>query len=228
MLLRVKALARRLFPNLLVPPQGAAGVRLSGHREYVGGLWHEIGQLQMDMLLSRGLLPQHYLLDIACGSLRLGVKAIPYLEPGHYLGVEKEQSLIEAGINQELGVLLYREKKPELIVSDSFEFERLSRRPDYVIAQSLFTHLTARDISLCFAKLRPRMKSSSVFYATFFEAAGKTRNPQQSHARNYFAYTRGEMEQFGISNGFSATYIGDWNHPRNQKLVEYRPSLART
>jgi len=63
------------------------------HREYVGGMWEEIGTLQFNFLLSRGLKPESYLLDIGCGSLRLGVKAIPYLERSHYLGIEKHARL---------------------------------------------------------------------------------------------------------------------------------------
>lgn len=71
-----------------------------GHRDYVGGLWDEIGQLQFSFLLDKGLQPDSFLLDIACGSLRLGVKAIPYLRPSHYLGIEKESGLVKAGLER--------------------------------------------------------------------------------------------------------------------------------
>ena len=206
--------------------QGRLGIKLMGHREYIGGpgeMWERIGQLQFDLLLSRGMEPSHHLLDIACGSLRLGVKAISYLEPGHYHGVEKERSLIDAGIEEELGSALYEEKRPELIVSDSFEFDRLSARPDYAMAQSLFSHLVPQDIDLCFRNLRPAMKPDSLFYATYFlAAAGGTSNPSRSHALERFAYSVEEMLSFGARHGFTGNYIGDWNHPRGQVLVEYR------
>ena len=65
---------------------GPEGIKEMGHRQYVGGCWDEIGRLQFDYLVSQGLRPNHYLLDIACGSLRAGIHFIPYLEPGHYLG----------------------------------------------------------------------------------------------------------------------------------------------
>ncbi len=227
LILRLKSILATRFPGIFLPPQGEKGVQAAGHREYVGGLWDELGQLQLDMLCSKGLLPEHYLLDIACGSLRLGVKAISYLEPGHYMGVEKERSLVEAGMSQELGESLMREKKPEIIISSDFEFEKLSSRPDFAIAQSLFTHLTPDRISLCFQKLREQMKPASLFYATFFETPRKARNPARSHDRGYFAYTKAEMLAFGTDNGFRAKYLGDWNHPRNQVLVEYRIAPER-
>ena len=52
------------------------------HREYVGGMWESIGRLQFDFLINQGMKPESILLDIACGCLRLGVHAIPYLNKG--------------------------------------------------------------------------------------------------------------------------------------------------
>jgi hypothetical protein len=43
------------------------------HRAVVGGMWDELGALQLDFLRARGLRPDSRLLDIGCGSLRLGV-----------------------------------------------------------------------------------------------------------------------------------------------------------
>ena len=53
--------------------EGDAGVDQLGHREYVGGLWDEMGKLQFDFMVSQGLSPEHTMLDIACGALRGGV-----------------------------------------------------------------------------------------------------------------------------------------------------------
>lgn len=205
----------------LLPPEGSEGVERLGHREYVGGKWDEIGQLQFDFLVSNGLKPHHYLLDIACGSLRLGVKAIPYLERGHYLGIEKERSLIDLGIKQELGRELFEEKAPVLIADGAFDFTPFDDRPDFAIAQSLFTHLTPNLINLCFANLRPIVKPETRFFATYFLGECGGRNPSVSHDHGYFAYSVQEMLEFGTANGFAADYIGNWNHPRGQVMVEY-------
>jgi hypothetical protein len=188
MLSIIKQKIRIAFPNLFLRPEGDAGVKLAGHRKYIGGAWDEIGQLQFDFLVARGLQPQHYLLDIACGSFRLGVKAIPYLEPGHYLGIEKEQSLIDAGSSIELGAKMMAERRPELVVSSSFEFDRFSTAPDFAIAQSLFTHLTPELINLCLRNLRPVMKPESRFYATYFIPKPGFKNPEKSHDHGFFAY----------------------------------------
>ncbi len=214
-LMRIKA------PLRVLKPQGDRGIAKLGHRGYVGGMWEEIGKLQFDFLLSRGLRPDSYLLDIACGALRLGVRAIPYLDRGHYLGIEKERGLVEAGLEKELDPELRREKQPKVVISDSFEFEKLQQQADFAIAQSLFTHLPAGLIDQCFRKLYPCLRDDGVFYATFHETEKRVNNPRRPHDHGYFAYTQTEMREFGQEVGFTSNYIGDWNHPRDQVIVEY-------
>jgi hypothetical protein len=221
MLTTLKQKLRTVFPNLLLAPQGDAGVRAAGHRKYVGGAWDEIGKLQFDFLVAQGMRPENVLLDIACGAFRLGVKAVPFLDRGHYLGIEKEQALIDLGIAEELGPALVGEKAPELVVSSAFEFEKFTKKPDFAIAQSLFTHLTPEVIDLCFAKLRPAMKDNTRFLGTYFLAAPGFKNPKSSHDHGVFAYSQAEMCGFGERNGFRAEYIGDWKHPRSQVIVAY-------
>lgn len=205
-------------------PQGAAGVELLGHRTYVGGLWDEIGQLQFDFLCSRGLSPEQVLLDIACGSLRLGVKAIPYLQPGHYLGIEKEALLLERGLALELGPELAARCQPRLIADADFGFAQFGVQPDVAMAQSLFTHLPPRLIERCLQRLHPCLKPSSVLYATYFISTVPQRlRLRQPHDHASFHYTRRQVTRFGERNGYSVEYIGTWNHPRQQQMVAYRP-----
>ena len=152
-----------------------------GHRKYVGGKWDEIGDHQFAFLKQQGLRPKHVLLDIACGSLRLGVKAIPYMQPGHYLGIEKEQQLLDAGVEQELGEALLKSKRPRLLCSSDFSFEQFETPIDMAIAQSLFTHLPPPLIGLCLEKLKPWLKPDGSFFATFFEVEQEINNPSKPH-----------------------------------------------
>lgn len=204
-------------------PEGRDGVRAAGHREYVGGKWEEIGRLQFRFLVEQGVRPGHYLLDVGCGCLRAGVLFIPYLERGHYMGIDKEKVLLRRGIEEELGRTLYDLKRPRLVVSSSFDFERFDHRPDFALAQSLFTHLTDEDIRLCLRRLRPVMPEDGRFYATFFETSEPVDNRQRSHARLPFWYTREQMQGMAAGTGWDMTYIGDWSHPRDQKMLLFRP-----
>jgi hypothetical protein len=218
----IRNFIRPLVPRAFLPPEGNKGIAKVGHRFYVGDHWEEIGKLQFDFLRSNGLKPESYLLDIACGSLRLGVKAIPFLDREHYLGIEKESGLVAAGLENELAKDIAVEKCPRIVISDSFEFEKIGQKADFAIAQSLFSHLPPNLIALCFNNLHPWLADDGVFFATYFEVKTSKKNASKPHDFGYFAYTKSEMLTFGEANGFTAHYIGDWSHPRGQVMVEYR------
>jgi SAM-dependent methyltransferase len=206
---------------------GPEQIRERGHRNYVGAKWDVLGKLQLEFLVKNGLQPHHVLYDIACGSLRAGIHLIPYLNKGNYIGIDKEKLLIELGIDKELGQDMYQKKKPEFLVTDSFEFEKISKSPDYAIAQSLFTHLTLKDITKCLRKLRAIAKTGCKFYATFDEEQvtpkAKKRqglpNPPSSHSNLTFYYSSNDIESCVKKANWSYQYIGDFGHPSKQQMV---------
>jgi hypothetical protein len=204
-------------PRLI--PEGFAGVIAIGHRDYVGGMWEEMGRLQFDFLVGHGLQPEHVLLDIACGSLRGGVHFIRYLDPGNYLGIEKEGALIRRALAKELPREVPEEKRPEFVVSGAFEFERFSKQADFSLAQSLFTHLNEADLDLCLSKLRASVAPGHQLFGTF--APGGRTSEGRSHARASFFYAPAELEAIGERNGFNCYYIGDWGHPRSQMMMQF-------
>lgn len=199
-------------------------IHRSGHRRFVGGndeFWDLIRSLQFRFLVDRGLAPSDTLIDVACGSLRGGVDFIRYLDPGRYLGIDKYIELVIYGVAAELGLDAYRDKRPRFVISDKFEFEKFGEQPTFGIAQSLFTHLTAHDIELCLSSLRRVAAPGCRLFATFFEAGEPKANPEVSGSHGYFAYTRAQMEDFGARAGWKPHYIGEWNHPRKQNMIEY-------
>jgi hypothetical protein len=200
----------------------AERIRNLGHRAFVGGdgeYWENIGKLQFNYLAANGLKPENVLLDVACGSLRAGRYFIKYLDYGNYMGIDKEVDLIILGVSYELGGDLYREKAPQFVVSDKFEFQGLLKQPDYIIAHSLFTHLTSVDIFKCLSSLRLFIKSTPRFYATFFETSVPYNNNQKSDSLESFFYTKEEFSLLADLSGWKLDYIGEWEHPRGQKIV---------
>lgn len=223
-----QVLRTRVLPRLLGRRwwtlEGNVGVRMVGHRAYIGGRWEEWGKVEFDFMLERGLKPEHVLLDIACGALRAGVHFIPYLDAGNYLGVEKERELVRAGLSKELPAAVREQKRPEILISNSFEFERLSKQADYALAWSLFTHLNTHDLEACLRKLRAYAGPGHEFYATF--APGESRrNAPRSHAHAAFYYTREELEAIGTRSGWSCDYIGRLERTRvmRQAMMRFTP-----
>jgi ubiquinone/menaquinone biosynthesis C-methylase UbiE len=212
------------FARQLSPAEIAAGE----HRNFVGGLWHEIGGLQFEFLLRQGLLPSHKLVDIGCGALRCGVPIIRYLEEGNYYGLDFNASLIEAG-KCELAKEGLTAKCPTLLVNDKFEIDRFGVSFDFAIAQSVFTHLDLNLITRCVAEARKALTSDSKFFCTFFPApwAGHVASIQQQPGGvvtkfdcDPFHYSFREMELLAETAGFSAKLIGEWGHPRNLQMLQ--------
>lgn len=201
------------------------------HRELIGGLWDEMGQLQLDFLISHGLLPHHRLLDIGCGVFRDGVKLIPYLDPGGYWGIDKNESLLNVGWDLEIKRygLTARQPRDQLVCLDDFQFSRLGVRFDYAIAQSLFTHLSLNRVRRCLARLAPCLVEGGRLFATFFEVPpGRDREDEQlhtpgglvSHSDRYFYHY--DMDDFTFVTRdlpLRVERIGDWGHPRGQNMV---------
>ncbi len=202
---------------------GPEGVRQAGHREYVGGLWDEVGWLQLRFLRGRGLRRDHHLLDIGCGALRGGVHLVRHLDADRYTGVDKEPELLRIGAEQELGPALLASKRPTLLALADFEFDRLPARPDIAWAHSLFTHLPMGHIQRCMASLRPVMPRGGVLYATFGECDETKDNPLEPHDHRLFEYTRAEMAGLARATGWRVEHLGKWGHPRGHRMLKFTP-----
>lgn len=194
----------------------------------VGEMWNEIGQLQFNFLTKNGLLPSHVFLDIGCGSLRAGVHLIDYLGEGNYYGFDQSAFLITAALEYEIPKLNLQEKHPTLYIRDDFHFSITNKKFDFLMAQSVFTHLTWNSILLCLRRASLVMHKNSKFYATFFE--NDTNDPaspcipQISGGYTYldkdpYHYSYHCFEDLSAYCGLNVDYIGDWSHPRNQKML---------
>ena len=113
----------------------AREIDVGEHRNFVGGLWQEIGDLQFEFLMRNGLAAHHTLIDIGCGALRCGIPIIRYLDCGNYFGLDINSSLIEAA-RSELANEGLTNKHPQLLVNEKFDFGRFGVHFDFAIAQS--------------------------------------------------------------------------------------------
>jgi len=207
-----------------LPP--ADRIKKWGHRSYIGGpdleTWFGIGKHQYHYLVSKGLRSHHRFLDIACGSLRLGQYLIPFLDEGHYFGLEGEEMLVRAGLEHEIMPEVLEIKKPSFAFNYEFDFSFVEGF-DYAIAQSLFTHLTIEDIEKCFRNLRPKAGPDSTFFFTYFEGDSSD-NPTESHAAKGWRYSVDELERAATAHGWAMNNIGGWGHARNQKIAFVKPA----
>src|SRR5438309_9059330 len=113
------------------------------YRAYVGPPedYDLIAAMTFNLLTTLGLRQCHSLLDVGCGSLRIGRLLIPYLNRGKYFGVEPNKWLVEEGIKRELGEDLVQIKYPTFFFTDSAEAVGEAKVSfDFALAQSIFSH----------------------------------------------------------------------------------------
>jgi len=210
-------------------PLSAADKAALKHRSFVGGMWEELGRLQIEFLRSRGLRPEHHLLDVGCGCLRGGVHFVRYLEQDHYVGVDGNPSLLDAGL-YELEQAGLDDKGSVLIESDRFEFQKAERVFDQAIAVSVLTHIFINQIARCLFEMKRVLKSGGTFYASYFEApspmcfetlAHKGGSPPTYYDQNPFHISTTELAALAEGAGFAFERIGDWGHPRDQMMAAF-------
>jgi len=209
-----------------------ADVRAGRHRECVGGLWEEIGQLQLDFLVVQGLKPHHRLLDIGCGSLRAGVKLIRYLDAGHYAGLDLHESLLNAGYEIELAKEGLKHKLPRsnLVADGEFDFSWCPMQVDFALAQSVFTALPLNFLRICLERLATFMVSDGKFFVSIFEIPDEHpthksyRHPSGflSHgAREPYHHRFADMEFCCRGLPWRAVNVGNWDHPLSVRMVQF-------
>jgi SAM-dependent methyltransferase len=201
------------------------------HREFVGGMWDEIGQLQMRFLEERGLQPSHRLVDIGAGAFRAGRHLIDFLDPGNYYAIDANLDLLQSGYDLEL-TDEQRRRLPlaNLRANDRFDTD-FGVEFDFAMAQSVFTHLSLNHLRLCLYRLARSMRPGGTFYATFFEQTPDTpidaivrrdeKTRPRFYERNVFWYYRDDLRWAASGLPWSYRYIGKWGHPRGQRMVQY-------
>lgn len=125
------------------------------HRDIVGGRWSETARAQMACLLAEGMQPPHRLLDIGCGALRLGHRAVAFLDPGNYWGTDASLALMQRGWEAELPADLQPRLPPAQLIEDAdFAFPGVPEAIDFAIAFGVFTHLPADTLAPALTNLR--------------------------------------------------------------------------
>ena len=213
------------YGRLLTPDEIAAGA----HRELVGGLWDELGVLQLEFLRGAGLTPTSWLLDMGCGCLRGGVHFVRFLEPGRYFGVDVNASLLQAGYGVELARAGLQSRLPRtnLLQNGQFEAWRFGQTFDHAWALSLFTHLPAPAVRACLEQVARCLAPGAVFHASFFEgtsAAPATHQPGGITSypdRDPFHYSREALAGLAAGLPWQPAYLGEWDHPRDQRLMRF-------
>ena len=133
------------------------------------GQWRARRDLQLGFLSQFGLAKKDRFLDLGCGSLRLGLPLIDFLNVGHYTGVDIDRNCISVSCRF-ISLFDLHHKSPRIVLSRTFGLEELEQKPcfDIVWIFQVLIHLTHNHVEQA-------MRSISVFLAEGGIAYGSAR-----------------------------------------------------
>lgn len=194
-------------------------VKYPDYKSFVGPpeIYDFMGALQLSLLVLLGLREYHSILDIGCGSLRGGRFFITYLETGRYFGIDPEEWLIKEGIKRNLGNETFKRKKPVFSNDANFTLSVFMRKFDFILAQSIFSHASKKQISECLAEARKVMTSRSIFLATFREGEEDYQGDDWFYPGT-IAYTWDSIRNLVEENQLVSCKL-NWYHPTGQVWI---------
>lgn len=164
-----------------------------------------MGAMQFCNLFMLGMRSYNTLLDFGCGSLRLGRFAIQYLNRGNYYGIEARAALITEGIKLNHLQELIKAKSTQLRITNDCNLSAFKREFDYIIAQSVFTHMPKEQISLVLKSASRAMNRTSIFIANYKHGTKDYEGKQWTQQN--ITYTPFTMSHLIIQQGFVASPI---------------------
>lgn len=208
--------------GLSFPPGG------DHYRAFVGppSDYDLVAAMSFNLLTCVGLRQAHSVLDIGCGSLRVGRLLIPYLNVGNYTGVEPNEWLIEDGIRREIGADLITIKQPHFEIADSLTGLSKDTEFDFALAQSIFSHCGPDLLAKWLRDISMHLKVTGAMVGTFLTdqvdcaVAGWTYPACVSYRRETIAK---------LAEGVGMRFILlDWRHPRQTWALFHKPDFDAT
>ena len=185
------------------------------YRAYVGPPedYDLIAAMTFNLLTTLGLRQHHSLLDVGCGSLRIGRLLIPYLNRGKYFGIEPAEWLVAEGIKQELGETVVQIKRPTFFFTDSPEAVVQAKVLfDFALAQSIFSHCGLDLIRGWLSAVSRSLAQEGALIVTFL--IGQEDSPRTGwiypECVNYLPAT---LERVAAEVNLRFEIL-DWKHPR--------------
>lgn len=197
------------------------------HRAYIGppGEYDLVSAMTFNLLTTCGLRQNHRLLDIGCGSLRLGRLFIPYLNKGNYAGLEPNKWLVDDGLRYELGSSLVELRQPRFIYDTGLESVSPDTHFDYVVAQSILSHTAPDLLERWVSDVSLHLDSGGVFFATVLEGEALCNDKGWIYPE-CVEYSLQTVSGIANKYGLELETL-DWYHPRQTWCAMYHPAFNR-
>ena len=186
-----------------------------------------VAAMTFNLLTTLGLRQHHALLDLGCGSLRVGRLLIPYLNKEKYFGVEPNEWLVQEGIRHEIGGTLVRIKRPTFFYSDSpATLQEAKVVFDFAVAQSIFSHCGLDLIVPWLSSIAKCLAPTGVLLATFL--SGETDAADSGWIYPSCVKFRPDTLKNAAADAGLRFEVLDWRHPRQTWALFAAPRFDAT
>jgi SAM-dependent methyltransferase len=175
--------------------------------------YDELAVLQFRVLTDLGLREMHHVLEVGCGSLRLGRLLLPYLLPARYVGVEPEGWLVQDGIRYELGETIIPIKNPQFCFDAECDFVHFGRTFDYIVMQSVITHAPFDWVERCARRLSAVLTDpNGVVVGTYLDGQEDYDGAKWAYPE-CIPYRRETLQELFASVGLTWRALDQYPHP---------------
>jgi cyclopropane fatty-acyl-phospholipid synthase-like methyltransferase len=198
----------------------------SHYRAYVGppGDYDLVAAMSFGLLTVLGLRQHHRVLDIGCGSLRVGRLLIPYLNRGGYTGIEPHAWLVEEGARSETGHEQLELKQARFVYADNAdELVDAGASFHFALAQSIFSHCGPDLLDQWLAQVSRLLEPDGALIATYLPSEDDTQERGWIYP-DCVSYRPATIAEHAGRHGLQALDL-DWRHPRQRWVLMARPGF---
>lgn len=190
-------------------PHGAIGANVRPGLDE----WESYGDSQLAFLQSVGLMPDHRLLEIGCGTGRLARKVVPYLCRDRYVGVDISSGAIAHAMDlaESEG---WGTNAPYFAITDgglhvlkTANIANIVGHFDYVWAHSVFLHLPPEAIAGIFADLAGIPFGRFYFTIKFYSSDAAHPYARRTGLKQ-FRLPKATLSELAGAHGFTVEFLG--------------------
>lgn len=150
---------------------GTLGSRIRNPSQY-----RESAEAYFELFREAGLTPEDRVIDYGCGSLRIGSVLIPFLDPGHYHGLDTSERFFQDALSRLPGNLR-QEKRPQCGVIDRKSITHLAAkiRPTFLISTHVLIHIPRKELPGFFTNISSLISSGGLALVDFIQSSKPTR-----------------------------------------------------
>lgn len=187
-----------------------------------GDSYEEMGEWQVNLLEQHGLTSEDKVVDLGCGVLRAGKPLIKKLAPGNYTGIDISLRTLLEG-HKTLHEEKLGHKKPVLIQNRDLKFQRLppENRGDYLLIQSVWTHLPPKELKTCIQNMHKLIKDNATIIATLY-TNNQLNEPKAANNGVDWYYPPLDIKKLLNKTGYNVQKL-DADHPNNLITLKITP-----